>query len=201
VKPMLIETTILGLLIAVVSNRWHFLVENIKIKGVWLPFLAVVIEAGIQFILNRGTSEMRGIVFDYELTLMVLVYSLLVAFFALNLKTPGVAVLLVGVALNMIVIFSNNGKMPVDIDMAISYGFTQTAEQLKSGLVFGHSALNSETTKLPFLADILHLRPPYPMPKSVSLGDLVLDLGVLMVFILNLRENPNALEEEETHVY
>ena len=123
---MLIETTILGLLIAVVSNRWHFLVENIKIKGVWLPFLAFIIEAGIQLILNRGTSEMRGIIFDYELMLMVLVYSLLVAFFALNLKTPGVAILLVGVALNMIVIFSNNGKMPVDIDMAISYGFTQT---------------------------------------------------------------------------
>ncbi|WP_092591677.1 DUF5317 domain-containing protein [Acidaminobacter hydrogenoformans] len=198
---MLIETTILGLLIAVVSNRWHHLVENVKIKGVWLPFLAFVVEAGIQIALNRGSDDLRGLIFDYELTLMVLVYSLLVAFFALNLKTPGVAMLLVGVVLNMIVIFSNNGKMPVDIDMAVSYGFTHTAQQLKSGLVFGHSAINAETTKLAFLADILHLRPPYPMPKSVSLGDLVMDVGVLMVFVLNLRENPNALEEEETHVY
>ena len=199
--PVLIETTILGLLIAVVSNRWHHLVENIRIKGVWLPFLAFIIEATIQLGLSRGSDVLRGYIFDYELTLMVLVYSLLVAFFALNLKTPGVAVLLAGVVLNMIVIFSNNGKMPVDIDMALSYGFTQTAEQLRAGLVFGHAAIDPETTKLAFLADILHLRPPYPMPKSVSLGDLILDLGVLLVFILNLRENQGALEEEENHVY
>ena len=198
---MLIETTILGLLIAIVSNRWQHLAENVKIKGIWLPFLAFVVEAGIQLTLNRGSDAVRSLIFDYELTLMVLVYSLLVAFFALNLKTPGVSILLAGVVLNMIVIFSNNGKMPVDIDMALSYGFTQTAEQLKSGLVFGHSAIDSKSTKLDFFADILHLRPPYPMPKSVSLGDLVMDIGVLSVFILNLRENPNVLEEEETHVY
>jgi hypothetical protein len=198
---MLIETTILGLLIAIVSNRWHFLVENIKIRGVWLPFLAFLVEASVQIGLNHGSAGLHAFIFDYELTLMVLVYSLLVAFFVLNLKTPGVALILVGVVLNMIVIFSNSGKMPVDIDMAVSYGFTQIAEQLKAGLVFGHSAVDAETTKLVFLADILHLRPPYPIPKSVSLGDLIMDIGVLMVFILNLRETDNTLGEEETHVY
>lgn len=198
---MLIETTILGLLIAIVSNRWHFLVENIKIRGVWLPFLAFLVEASVQIGLNHGSAGLHAFIFDYELTLMVLVYSLLVAFFVLNLKTPGVALILVGVVLNMIVIFSNSGKMPVDIDMAVSYGFTHIAEQLKAGLVFGHSAVDAETTKLVFLADILHLRPPYPIPKSVSLGDLIMDIGVLMVFILNLRETDNTLGEEETHVY
>jgi hypothetical protein len=198
---MLIETTVLGLLIAIVSNRWHRLVENIEIKGVWLPFLAFIIEGSVQLALTRGNEAIRGIIFDYELTLMVLIYSLLVAFFVLNLKIPGVSVLLLGVVLNMIVIFSNGGKMPVDIDMALSYGFTETAAKLSSGLVFGHVALDAETTKLAFLGDVLHLRPPYPMPKSVSLGDLFMDLGILLVFILNLREKHDVVKEGETHVY
>lgn len=183
------------------------MIDNIQIKGVWLPFFAFSIEGAAQIALNGSNDSIKGYILSYSLTLMVLVYSLLVAFFVLNLKIPGVPVLLTGVVLNMIVIFSNGGSMPVDIDMAASYGFNETVRHLSSGLIFGHSAIVPGTTQLSFLGDVLHLRPPYPMPKSVSIGDLIMDVGIMLVFILNLRERSgerkevNMTQEEETHVY
>lgn len=98
----------------------------------------------------------------------------LVVFCALNLHLTGMSIVLIGAALNLLVV-ALNGGMPVRL-----------ADDAPSDRV---AALETSATHLPeddadalsFLGDIIVL--PDPVDRSISFGDLILGVGLVDVLV------------------
>jgi hypothetical protein len=104
-------------------------------------------------------------------TAVILVSNLLVgAFLALNVRIPGVALILVGLALNVVVIAAN-GAMPVSAAAARNAG----VEPPGRGVGDVEHELLTDDTVVPWLGDVLS----FPgLPGVFSVGDVVLALGL-----------------------
>jgi hypothetical protein len=82
----------------------------------------------------------------------------------------------IGVLLNFIVMAANGGRMPVSPEAA-SILDPFFIEALKNGL-YGKHTLITESTRLALLGDIIPLSAPYPKEQVISLGDVVMNIGV-----------------------
>jgi hypothetical protein len=104
-------------------------------------------------------------------TAVIVVSNLLVvAFLWANRRHPGVALIGIGLALNVLVI-GLNGAMPVSVEAARSAGVPAPPEGRAD---VEHERLNDDT-RLPWMADVLAI----PHAQQVfSVGDVVLGLGV-----------------------
>ncbi|MDK2896301.1 MAG: hypothetical protein PWP04_421 [Candidatus Atribacteria bacterium] len=111
----------------------------------------------------------------------------------LNWRVPGMKLISLGSLANLLVIFANQGKMPVYLPLADRLGLSSLVERLQSGAFPDYTPLSS-FSRLVFLGDVL----PYfsliaRQPFVISLGDYFIGFGV-MVFILRGMTNPWVFE-------
>jgi hypothetical protein len=69
--------------------------------------------------------------------------------------------------------------MPISIEGLQRAGLEKEAQIISAGGIITHQPLTLDT-KLPFLADVIVLPPPYPFPKLMSIGDFIICLGVIL---------------------
>lgn len=164
---MIAESVVTSFVVGVIrkGHFWNFGV--VKIRGIWL----FAIGALIQFVLFRFASwealEWQKWLAVNFLLLHVLSYILILIPLMINRQFKSLYVMGIGTILNLIPIGLNAGKMPVKVPENLG-------EQVFD---LGH-ALLTETTKVPILADIFYIGPPYPLPKIISIGDVFLIVGV-----------------------
>jgi|GEM_PF-1511392 len=87
-----------------------------------------------------------------------------------------------GIACNMLVIFTNGAQMPVDPGLAQAMGLTGKITYLQS---HGFYTLANAQTQFYFLADII--KNPFFTPYIVSIGDFFIS-GGLFLFVLQKME-------------
>ncbi|MGE5653307.1 MAG: DUF5317 domain-containing protein [Bacillota bacterium] len=158
---------------------------DITLRKFWLIPVALLLRAGPVFLAGSGVE----MAIRYGSTAQVIGYLLLFVALYLNRDLPGMPLLALGVALNFLVIALNQGRMPVS-----PWGIQVTKMHnmlpaLTSGAYTSHSLL-TESTRLPWLADIIPIPRPYPIRKIISIGDIVMVLGVgqlIMLSMLNAR--------------
>lgn len=185
---MVIEPLILSLLVAKLRKGKLKNLENIEISGWYLLLIA----AGIQIILS--ILKRRGIILnDGFYYLHILSYILMIICVILNIKKNSMKAFLIGVVLNFIVIFANNGKMPVSIDGIKGINNNISTELPTSDYNIKHQPINQDT-KLVYLSDIILIPKPYPLPKILSLGDIFIMMG-LFLFI----QEAMVIDEKETN--
>jgi len=179
---MLIETLILTMLILFFIKGNMKWLDNLNLDWIAVVFTAFFIESILNIVSNFASRGVIQWIVDYTLYFHVLIYVLLFLFVSRNIKIKGVAIIGVGFLLNMIVIIANKGFMPVDIAMGIKYNFEHTLYDLQYQHLFGHNIL-TELTKLPILADVINIPPPYFWPKTISVGDVFIDLGLIILLL------------------
>lgn len=176
---MLIETTLICILMLIMTWKSH----RFKLTPIHaLPWLWVSIGTeGVTTLAMR--TELHTIIVRYTIIIQVIIYLTLLIFIIANIKNnKGFAVFTIGALLNAIAIFSNGGFMPVSTKMAITNGYEVTLAKLQAKLIFGHDVLTAQT-RLPLLADWLDIQIPYISAKTISIGDIWIDLGLLFITI------------------
>jgi len=146
------------------------------------PFRCPALLAGafaIQLFLVRsgdlGLAISRNLVFPLHL----FSYALLISVLLVNLHAPGIPVVLLG-ALGNSAVIALNGGMPVDVIRLENLGYAASAAALRAGEIATHRAL-TESTRLPFLGDVL-LGPRWiPGAALLSVGDLAMMVGIAWV--------------------
>ncbi len=129
---------------------------------------------------------------DGAVALILASYAILVLFAAVNIHHAGMGVVLVGVALNFVVIAANSG-MPVRADAIVAAGIVKPSEI--QNLDFGSKRhLERPDDRLTVLGDII----PVPVAGEVlSFGDLAMAVGVATVLVgLLRRRNPRAVRAD-----
>lgn len=144
---------------------------DMKLKHAWVFPLLLLIQIIVYLIQNHiafiGSSS--NFVF-------MLVYIAGLYFLWVNRAHSGFFIILIGVLLNFIVMAANGGRMPVSIE-ASSVLDPLFIEALKSDLYGKHAAI-TEVTRLAFLGDIIPLSAPYPREQVISIGDVIMNVGV-----------------------
>lgn len=110
-----------------------------------------------------------------------------------NIRTPGFAAVVVGLALNMLVIGANGG-MPVSVSAVEASGQPAAAVELRAGNADLKHEL-SEDARLGFLSDVIPV--PAPFRQVVSVGDVVFYLGLMWLVIsaMRRRKEPPAVAD------
>lgn len=121
----------------------------------------------------------------YSLALACLLVGMLV-----NRRIVGIELVLLGLALNAAVILANGGAMPVSADALRLVGRYDFALRLRAEGSIGHVQLSTPATQLRALADIIPLSPLLGLRIVVSVGDLFVAAGTLVIFYVGTLRPP-----------
>lgn len=164
---------------------------TLKLSWGWVFPLLLVFQIGVFSLQNK--IETLGQISGY---LYIAVYIVGLTFLFLNRNHPGFNLILAGVFLNFLVMVVNGGRMPVSAEAAAVLDPSYIAA-LKDGLYAKH-ALLTEASKLGFLGDIIPLSDPYPRTQIISIGDVIMNVGIFL-FIQHLMLD-HLKEENDTDV-
>ncbi|MDX9917560.1 MAG: DUF5317 domain-containing protein [Gudongella sp.] len=176
---MFLEPAILSILIAKLRKGSIKNLADITLKGYVLFIAAALLQASFSLTKLYGNSLIKVFVNDWFLYLILFSYLLMIITILLNWKKSYMKLFLIGLLLNVSVIAMNNGKMPVSLG-GIS-GIRQEIELPERNLDIKHVAVGSDT-RLVWLADIIVIPKPYPLPKIISIGDVFIMGGVFLFF-------------------
>jgi Family of unknown function (DUF5317) len=104
-----------------------------------------------------------------------------------NLSLPGMPIVALGAALNLLAILANGGTMPSD--PAAWVALTGVAAIPTND--FTNSALMGPGTALPWLGDVFLLPRPIPLANVFSVGDVLIALGIAWCVARSMRQ-PDA---------
>ena len=150
--------------------RWYTL------RGLVLPVLAYIIKAGASLLLSPQTGAV---------IVCAIQYALLFAFLALNWNRPIWPIFVfLGSLGNFLVILVNGGCMPVSA--ALLDVSSERLHQLAQNRIYAYT-LVTDQTRLPLLGDILRLGPAGTPLGFASVGDLVLCVGIAILFFQLVR--------------
>lgn len=117
-----------------------------------------------------------ALVTDLSGYLISLAYMLTIVFFWFNREHLDIKFFSVGWLLNAIVIWANQGKMPIDLIQASKLPYS--LEKVINGTDFKHSML-TQASHFPYLADIIYM--PYVFPRVISVGDIFIMIGTFLL--------------------
>jgi hypothetical protein len=151
-----------------------------QVRGLWLLLVAGALKL---FDLVAPDSFLPA-AWPFLLPVQIVTVAL---FAVLNLRVPGLVLVLIGCASNLAVVALNGGFMPVSLAIAVSSGGSHEVDVMRAAGHLGTHTLLTPGTRLAWLADTISLPPP--LTRAVSPGDLVLAVGT-MVALLALARTP-----------
>jgi len=173
---MLLDILVISLIIAFIrGGRFRKLaqLEVRRIELILIPFF-------IQYILVQIGERQIGWFEGWGQYLHLSSYVLLLSGIWCNRHLKEMWIFGIGVLVNFIVIAANGGQMPVSPVALEKAGMIQMLSILQSKSYVIHTVLDSRT-KLKILADIIPLPPPYPRPRVVSVGDIIMGAGIFFL--------------------
>jgi hypothetical protein len=147
-----------------------------------LPVLAFAAQAGVIFFpVSRGQELWYGL----HAGILLLSYLALLLMVWVNRRVPGMALLGLGLLLNLVVMLANGGYMPITPETMHRIGYSdQVVQAAVSGDRLALSkdiVLPREQTRLWVLSDVFAIPPPFFLPSAFSLGDVLVMLGAFLV--------------------
>jgi len=137
----------------------------------------------IQLVLFTGLSIPATAV----TVLYLLSGGLVIVWLARNLAIPGIACVMLGGLSNFVAIAVNGGRMPVEPNLLAQVRGAAYVSALAAGRVTSNSSLADSHTNLRWLTDQILIPPPWPLPTVLSVGDLVIALGVIWLIIRGMQ--------------
>jgi hypothetical protein len=141
----------------------------------------VILGLGIQFIpLPNGATGTDLVI---RTAVLALSYSLLLTFALVNVRMPGMFLVVIGLACNMTVIVANGG-MPASTQALIDSGQEDVVAYVREQGADKHHLLTDDD-RLTFLADVIAV--PQPIGQAVSVGDILVYAGLTWLIVATMR--------------
>jgi hypothetical protein len=132
-----------------------------------------IVGLGLQILLWPGGN--------WPLVYLYASFVILAVFAIVNIRTTGVSLILIGIALNFAVIALNQG-MPVSRAAVVNSGQASSLRDLVDDGGAKHHLASSED-RLRFLGDVIAIR---PLQQAVSLGDVFTYGGVMVLIVAGM---------------
>jgi hypothetical protein len=178
-----------GIAIAIVLVTRGSLREllRLRIQSIWMVVLALGIQIALEFVdLPKDRID------DLGFGLLMASYGLLLAFCFVNLRVPAMWIVALGIALNAVVIGLNQGMPTRDREVTTASGRTVDKPIERS---VKHRPESGDDL-LPFLGDKIVI--PEPIDEVISVGDIVLAIGIVAVCYRGSRPRRRATNGQPT---
>lgn len=173
---MFIEAILAGIVLGRLRNGSINALDKIEFKN-WKVLIGLIVsDLLLSFFIVKSTSNLGNILFEYYPYISTLFYISTILLLGFNLHLKYVRVIQSGYVLNLLPMIANGGKMPVSETALLQIGKMNELELLKSDLLLNHTLIH-EGTRFKLFSDIIAL--PYFLPKVISIGDIVLSLGLV----------------------
>lgn len=152
-------------------------ITDLPLRAVWLAPLALALQVPL---LRTPFCPVQEVAVPQ--VLFLLSHLFLIALVWLNRRQPGMWLIGLGIASNLVVILANQGLMPIAPEAVVRINRGASLEQATIGYHYGFSKdviLPRQDTALWLLSDAFVLPEPFPWPTAFSLGDLVLGAGIV----------------------
>jgi hypothetical protein len=118
---------------------------------------------------------------------LVLSQLTLLAFGLVNLRLPGMPLLIFGLGCNLVVILANGGFMPLPVETASRLVSPHVMDSLEVGGRIGYASkdilLPGEQISLPFLSDRFVSPAFFPYRFAFSIGDVFIGIGAFWLLV------------------
>jgi hypothetical protein len=195
---MVYDGILIGLVVGFIRAGWKnglIALGNIKIRGGWVFPLLLILQFGLFYLQDRISSMAQ---INNGLFMVINVAGLWLLW--LNRSQKGLGILFAGVLLNFLVMLVNGGRMPVSLEAASAVLDPVYVDMLKSSAAVSKHVLMDSGTRLSFLGDIIPLGPPYPRRQAISVGDVIINVGIFFylqhLMLRQKRESKEELQEQ-----
>ncbi len=183
---MLVESLGISLIVGKIRGGRFYNIGTEVIKGWAFIVASFLLQYICIFLARRGYNFIKANI----LYIHFLSYVLLIIGIILNIKKLPFKIILIGVLLNFLVIFSNDGQMPVSKDALVNVGLLKNIGLIENGSNISHKLIDPKTN-LWFLADIFTMGKKPFFPSVFSIGDVFISVGAFIyIQILMLRKSP-----------
>ena len=172
---MIVEVLVISLIVVKIRGGKILNIENSSFKYWYLLVIGYFIGQAPKFLFKIGKDPADEL--NYILVLVSYVLISVVLFF--NLRIKGVYYTFIGTIFNGVAILSNNAMMPVSKNAIIICGHDK-AVQMGQSLDPMHFVSDLDT-KMKMFSDFIPLPKPYLIPQILSIGDLLLALGLFIL--------------------
>jgi len=173
----MLRLAIIVLVIVVALLRGGSLRNFAALQLRWLPL--VIVGFALQLLIFTPFARSPLIAFA-TLPIYVLSLALLAIWVAANWRIPGMALIAIGLALNIAVIAANGGHMPVLPEGARLAGQYEALAG-DDPRTSKHLLMESDQVRLWLLSDIIVIPHGVPAASVMSVGDLVLTVGIAIL--------------------
>lgn len=184
---IIIASIIIGLLRGGELER----LANNSINGIYLFVIALLLRILV------WAFGLLGFSFHLIYTPFLIIISYLLLIFVAwhNIKLPGFRYIILGLLLNAFVIIVNGGKMPVLIKKGIveNYNASRFIETQTRTI---HSLMNNNTL-FAFLGDVIAIPKPFPDTSIISVGDIMIFIGLFVLIQKTMMSEDHMPPEEE----
>lgn len=177
---MIFETIILSIVFGKIKGGKIKNIGRLYINGWQLILLSYIINIISLSIILKTDNNLSSLLYANFSFLHILIYFLLVVGLSFNLKEKGLLITFIGTVLNFLPLLFNAGKMPVSETALIKAKLFDQLFLLKENRILTHMVMDGNT-KLKVLCDIIPLAKPYPFPKIISMGDILIGFGLFIL--------------------
>jgi hypothetical protein len=178
---ILLWALVLSVIVALVRGGKFSRLGEVTFRYGWLALVALALQV---MVIYFPLPMAEGFLGKHTL-LLLSSYALLIVVAVLNRSIPGLPLVGLGLALNLLVVLANGGFMPVTLEALRQAGLAQLALGLEPGsrlVATKDIILPRHDTRLWILSDIFVIPPPLPINTIFSLGDFFLAFGAFVFF-------------------
>ena len=186
---MVFDGIVISIIVALIRGGSFRSFADLRLKSGWIFPILLIVQLVI-FNLQNQISWIASLS-NYA---FIAVYVIGLLFLWLNRHHTGFIVIFIGVLLNFIVMAANGGRMPVSLEAATILD-PYFAQVIQEGVYAKHQLL-TDASWFGFLGDIIPITKPYPRDQVISIGDVVMNIGIfLFIQKLMLTKNDKLTEE------
>lgn len=159
---------------------------QLQLRGGWWLLAVVLVQLG-GLLLRQNLAWLGA-------ALVIASYAGLLFITWINRRLPGVRLVIVGIALNFLVITANGGAMPITYEALEAIGRThqlgvapEASSPGEAQLVSGSKDSVSSTPNLIFLGDVIVVPLPGKMASAISFGDVLISAGIGWLILWRMR--------------
>ena len=175
---MIVEVLVISIIAGLVRGGSILNLKNIRFRGGYFLLIGLAINLLSFIIIKNSNDDLGKFLYGNLSFIQVSTLFLVVVGLLFNYREIGLSIVSAGIILNMIPISLNRGRMPVAEWALKAVNLGDTLSKIKEGIVIDKILINSNTN-FNFLGDIIPIE--YPFPKVVSLGDIVIAMGIFLI--------------------
>lgn len=172
---MIIEAIILGIIIGLIRGGTFSRLGYINFRGSVFFLISLICYLMI-VVMHIGNFEYNT---NYYSIILLITYIFILIGLLVNIKMKHIIIIVIGCIMNLIVFITNNLSFPINSEK-VNLLFKSEYHQLliNNNIRF---YIPVEGSKLKYLANIIAINRPYLSPLILSVGDLIIALGIIIL--------------------